>query len=69
MHEMSHTLGFEHSGSLDLMYPTLLPGERRFLNEQQLAPQMGQYLAHSSSDAVDSIFGSTSDDNKKWMLT
>ena len=42
MHEMSHSLGFGHSDSLDLMYPTLLPGERRFLNEQWLLPLMEQ---------------------------
>jgi hypothetical protein len=75
MHEMSHTLGFEHSNSLDLMSPTLLPGERRFLNEQRLLPLMAQYLARSSSDgstdaaAIDQIFGSTSSDHKTWMLT
>ena len=29
MHEMGHILGYEHSSSLDLMYPTLPLGERR----------------------------------------
>jgi hypothetical protein len=36
MHEMSHVLGAGHSNSLDLMFPTLLPGERRLANEKTL---------------------------------
>ena len=31
MHEMGHVLGYEHSNSLNLMYPTLPLGDRRLL--------------------------------------
>ena len=34
MHEMGHVLGYEHSDSLDLMYPTLPLGTRRSLGEE-----------------------------------
>ena len=76
MHEMSHVLGYGHSDSLDLMYPTLLPGERRFLNEQlPPLPISGQNPTGSFSDArtdtdvIDQLFGSISSDKRKWVLT
>jgi hypothetical protein len=35
-----------------------------------LAPLLAQYASHSSSNAIDSIFGSSSDDDDdKWTLT
>jgi len=75
MHEMSHVLGYGHSDSLDLMFPTLLPGERRFLNEQLLPPFSGQNSTRSFGDAltdtdvIDQLFGSSSSDKRKWILT
>jgi probable HAF family extracellular repeat protein len=68
MHEMAHILGAEHSNSLDLMSPTLLPGERRILDEQSLLPLLAQSRALSSSNAVDRLFASVSGDNKNWVL-
>jgi hypothetical protein len=68
MHEMSHILGAEHSDSLDLMSPTLLPGQRRILDEQSLLPLLAQNRALSSSNAVDGPFASASGDNRNWVL-
>jgi hypothetical protein len=46
MHEMAHELGYGHSDSLDLMYPALPLGERRFLD------------AADDASAVDQVFAS-----------
>jgi hypothetical protein len=48
MHEMSHLLGYEHSGGLDLMHASLPLGER---------------LSFSNADAVDHVFASSSGGN------
>jgi probable HAF family extracellular repeat protein len=68
MHEMAHILGAEHSSSPGLMSPTLLPGERRILDEQLLLPLLAQNRAVSSGTAADGLFASGSGDNKNWVL-
>ena len=70
MHELTHALGYGHSDSVDLMYPTLLLGERRSLNEQSLASLLEQNASGTSSrDAIDQIFGSTAADSRNWILS
>jgi len=63
MHEMGHVLGYEHSSSLDLMYPTLSLGTRRSLLGQsplsagQRASLMDSALANAN--IVDQLFASS----------
>jgi hypothetical protein len=70
MHEMGHVLGLEHSDSLDLMAATLLPGERRFLNDPAMSALSWQDAVSSSrnekNDAVDQLFASCSGSNREW---
>lgn len=74
MHEMGHVLGLGHSNSLDLMAPTLLPGERRFLNDPAMSALAWQENATSShndkndADAVDQLFASCSSSDRDWAL-
>jgi cyclophilin family peptidyl-prolyl cis-trans isomerase len=74
MHELSHLLGAGHSDGLDLMSPTLLPGERRLPNEYALLPLLGiDATLHSSSkssdtDLTDLIFASAAGDRRRWIL-
>ena len=49
MHEMSHVLGYGHSDSLDLMYPTLSLGERRSFNPSDEASAVDQVFASVSN--------------------
>jgi hypothetical protein len=71
MHELGHVLGYEHSASPDLMYPTLPLGERRVLTANELALAAGVIYGHNGnpggeSDAIDKIFASSQGSDKKW---
>ena len=55
MHEMGHVLGYEHSNSLDLMYPTLPLGVRRSLAGGADA---------SNNGALDDVFASLNANGK-----
>jgi probable HAF family extracellular repeat protein len=74
MHEMAHILGAEHSSSLDLMTPTLLPGERRLPNVYSLLPASWlDYAANSAKKSTDSaltdlVFASGYGEKKDWMM-
>jgi hypothetical protein len=61
MHEMGHVLGYEHSASLDLMYPTLSLGQRRLP-----AGSQGASLFVESA-AVDRVFASSDDSGRNWI--
>ncbi len=71
MHEMGHVLGYDHSSSLDLMYPTLPLGERRLL-AGAAAASTSQSLGSQSSTSnnlVDDLFASLGEDGKReWSL-
>jgi len=74
MHEMTHVLGYGHSDSLDLMYPTLPLGERRLLDEPSLPSLSWQDRVGCSdsplteTSAVDRVFASVGGDGRKWVL-
>jgi hypothetical protein len=72
MHEMSHVLGYDHSSSLDLMYPTLPLGERRLLAGGAAAALAGNGLQNhgsSANGALDDLFASLGADAKReWRL-
>ena len=65
MHEIEHVLGYEHSDSLDLMWPTLSPGTRRSLGGQPALSMKawgsggvwGNRLANTS--VLDRVFASS----------
>jgi len=70
MHEMGHVLGYEHSNSLDLMYPTLPLGERRLLArgaDASMALAADSLWNHRSSDkgVLDEVFASFNQDGKR----
>jgi hypothetical protein len=75
MHEMGHVLGYEHSDSLDLMYPTLSLGTRRSPGGQSALSReawesdgvWGNQLANTS--VLDQVFASFQDNGKgKWSM-
>jgi len=72
MHEMGHVLGYDHSSSLDLMYPTLPLGERRLLAGGAATALTSDGLGshRSSADGVlDDVFASLGEDGKReWRL-
>jgi len=67
MHEMGHVLGYEHSNSLDLMYPTLPLGERRLLAGAATvlaADSLGNHRS-SANGILDDVFASLGEDGKR----
>ena len=71
MHEMGHLLGYGHSAVEDLMYPTLLPGERRLLADRRdfsmLALAGGRGDSRPvESDVIDQVFASSHGDDRNW---
>jgi hypothetical protein len=67
MHEMGHVLGYEHSNSLDLMYPTLPLGERRLLAGAATVLAADSQGSHRSSanGILDDVFASLGEDGKR----
>ena len=70
MHEMGHVLGYEHSNSLDLMYPTLPLGDRRFLaggavSAMALAAENNSNQSAANTNVLDDVLASFNADNKK----
>ena len=68
MHEMGHVLGFDHSTSPDLMYPTLPLGERRLMPGSDAATALAADIVwnrDSSNDILDEAFASLNQDGKK----
>jgi len=71
MHEMGHLLGYAHSDSSDLMYPTLPLGQRRLFPQSSafatlaLAGRSG-YNGPVESDAVDQLFASSHGNDRNW---
>ena len=74
MHEMGHVLGFEHSDSLDLMYPTLPLGTRRSLGEESAFSLSTRESVASgngsvSTSVLDQVFASFHDREKRdWSM-
>jgi hypothetical protein len=74
MHEMGHVLGYEHSDSLDLMYPTLSLGTRRSPGGQPALSMeawesdgvWGNRLANTS--VLDQVFASFHNNEKKKVI-
>ena len=71
MHEMGHALGFDHSDTLDLMGPTLLPGVRKSLAGQSIPSAAGPYADFSwnsrsaNPSILDELFASFEENGKK----
>ena len=69
MHEMGHVLGYEHSNSLDLMYPTLPLGDRRFLAGSAVSPVAlaaeNNYQSAANTNVLDDVLASFNADNNK----
>jgi hypothetical protein len=75
MHEMGHLLDYEHSDSLDLMYPALPLGTRRFLGEGSAFSIEGRQSDVSLSSSLvnpsvlDQVFASFQDVGKRnWSM-
>jgi hypothetical protein len=75
MHEMGHVLGYEHSDSFNLMYPTLSLGTRRSFGGQpawsmetwESGSLSGNRLVNTS--VLDHVFASFQDNRKeKWSM-
>ena len=65
MHEMGHVLGYGHSASLDLMYPTLPLGERRlFADSGPFSATAAADDRPTDTDAVDQVYALLPDDGK-----
>jgi hypothetical protein len=71
MHEMGHSLGYEHSDSLDLMGSTLLPGVRKSLAGQSVSSFSGSDADFSWNDqstnlsALDRLFAAYEENGKR----
>ena len=71
MHELGHVVGFGHSASFDVMYPSLPLGERRLPAEGTPLAAIGVAGGHNDNafvelDAVDQIFASSHGNDRKW---
>ena len=74
MHEMGHVLGYGHSDSLDLMYPTLTLGTRRSLDRlpvsslEGVGAGMAQNMQLVDTCILDQIYASFNDNGKRQTI-